>query len=78
MGVHPLLLAKAGSFAEFTRDPLLSMAAILLIVVSVAWIVFSRLIAGELKRAATKAQRRSGRPPPPPRRKAEVWKEPPP
>jgi hypothetical protein len=77
VGVHPVLLAKAGSFAEFTRDPLLSMAAILLIVVSVAWIFVSRLIVGEMKRAAIKAQRRAGRPPPPPRRKTEVWKQPP-
>ena len=77
MGVDPHLLAKAGSFAEFTKDPLLSMAATLLIVVSVAWIVVSRMISHELKKAAYRRGRRSGRRPPPPRRKADVWSDPP-
>jgi hypothetical protein len=77
VAVHAHLLAKAGSFAEFTKDPLLSMAAILLIVVSVAWIVVSRMISHELKKAAYRRGRRLGKRPPP-RRKADVWSDPPP
>jgi hypothetical protein len=78
VAVHAHLLSKgAGSLAQFTEDPLLSMAAILLIVVSVGWIVTSRLIRAELKKAAIRKQRKSRRPPPPPKRRSDVWREPP-
>jgi hypothetical protein len=53
------------------------MAAILLIVVSVAWILVSRMIVHELKKAAYRAAKRSGKPPPPPRRRNDVWDNPP-
>lgn len=58
------VLAQAVGLEEFTRDPILTVACVLLIVVSVAWIVMSRMIARNLKRAASgagKRGRRSGR-----------------
>jgi hypothetical protein len=74
--VDSFLLAKAGTFAEFTKDPILSVAAFLLIVVSVAWIVVSRMISHNLRKAAARKARRTGRRgPTPPRR---MWNEPPP
>jgi hypothetical protein len=76
--VDPLVLAKAGSFAEFTKDPILSVAALLLIVVSIGWIVVSRLISRELRKAAARKARRGARRPPPPKRRNDVWSEPPP
>jgi hypothetical protein len=45
---------------EFVRDPALTVACVLLIVVSVAWVVFSRLIYGNLRRAARNALRAQG------------------
>ena len=75
MRVDPLLAAKAGRFAEFTEDPILSVAAFLLIVVSVAWIVVARMISHNLRRAAALKARRTGRRTAPPRR---MWNEPPP
>ena len=71
------MLAKV-SFAEFTKDPILSVAALLLIVVSIGWIVVSRLISHELRRAAYRRARKGSRRPPPPRRRSDVWNDPPP
>lgn len=42
---------------EFVRDPALTVACVLVIVVSVAWIVVSRLIVRELRRAAMRTKR---------------------
>ena len=49
MAVKGSILAQA-SLAEFTQEPLLSVAAVLLIVVSIGWIVVARLISRELRR----------------------------
>lgn len=43
---------------EFVRDPALTVACVLLIVVSLAWVVVSRLISANLRRAAWKRQTR--------------------
>lgn len=63
---------------EFAQDPILTVACVLLIFVSLAWIVASRLIVRNLKRAAVRARRRGRRPPPgaarPPR---DIWSYPP-
>jgi Tfp pilus assembly protein PilX len=42
---------------EFVRDPALNVACVLLIVVSIAWVVVSRLIYANLRRAAEKTDR---------------------
>jgi hypothetical protein len=49
-------MAALRPLEEFVRDPALTVACVLLIVVSVAWIVVSRLIYSNLSRAAWKAQ----------------------
>ena len=58
-----LWLAARGDqpqFNEFFRDPVLTIACVLLVVVSIGWVVIARLIARDIKRAAT---RRRGRRP---------------
>lgn len=72
-------LAAPGNFGELVRDPALTIACVLLIVASIAWIVGSRLIWRNLKRdaerrAAAERRRASRRPTAPPR---DVWKQPP-
>ncbi|HZA39286.1 MAG TPA: hypothetical protein VFA00_01530 [Actinomycetota bacterium] len=42
---------------EFARDPALTVAAVLLIVVSLAWIIVARMIWINLRRAAARAER---------------------
>jgi len=71
----PILFAQTNSFGEFTREPILTVACVLLIVVSIAWIIVSRMIVRQLKRydRAT-SQPRRGRPTP---RTRKVWDEPP-
>jgi len=51
---HP---AMAQPVEEFARDPALTVAAVLLIVVSLAWIVVARMIWVNLRRAAARAER---------------------
>jgi len=46
------------SLEEFLRDPTLTVACVLLIVVSSAWIVVSRIMVHRIKRRARAAQRR--------------------
>jgi hypothetical protein len=71
----PILLAQTNSFAEFTREPILTVACILLIVVSLAWIIVSRMIVRQLKRHDKAiSQRPRGRPTP---RQKKVWDQPP-
>jgi hypothetical protein len=73
--IRSLFLAAVDPFDEFVEDPLLSVAAVLLIVVSVAWIVMSRLITREMKKAAYRAlgnkQRRRAKP------ARDIWNSPP-
>ncbi|MGH2806102.1 MAG: hypothetical protein ACRDKT_02380 [Actinomycetota bacterium] len=45
-------LAQKPSLAEFFRDPSLTVACVLLIVVSVGWVLVTRLIVHQMKRAA--------------------------
>lgn len=70
-----LFLAAKGGFAEITKDPALSVAAMLLMVVSVLWIVVARLITVQMKRNARRYARAQGK-------KAkvadrEIWNAPP-
>jgi ABC-type Fe3+ transport system permease subunit len=59
----PIFFAQTNSFGEFAREPILTVACVLLIVVSIAWIVVSRMIVRQLKRYdKALAQPRRGRP----------------
>ncbi len=68
-------VAAEPSLAEFLRDPLVTVACVLLIVVSVGWIVITRMIVRRIKRLA---RRRAGEPAvdliKPPR---DIWSIPP-
>lgn len=59
-----IFLAQTTSFGEFARDPILTVACVLLIVVSISWIVVSRMIVRQLKRyeeAQPRKRRGAGR-----------------
>jgi hypothetical protein len=64
--------AAVEPFEEFVRDPVLTIACLLLIVASIAWVVVVRRIARNLREAdrygATKAR---------PRESRGVWRKPP-
>lgn len=56
-----IFLAQTNSFGEFAREPILTVACVLLIVVSISWIVVSRMIVRQLKRyEATRPRKRRG------------------
>ena len=46
-----------GQLVEFMRDPSLTVACVLLVVVSVGWVVVTRLILHKMKRAAKRGAR---------------------
>ena len=76
-------LAAMHSFAgprrplvEFFRDPWLTVACVLLVVVSVGWVVLTRLIVHRLKRAARKGARSAAIDSVRPAR--DIWSMPPP
>jgi hypothetical protein len=71
--MEALVLAARGgtSFSEFSREPILTVACIMLIGVALAWVVLSRMIAHQLKRADRPALRRRSK------RGTRVWDEPP-
>ncbi|MDQ3916844.1 MAG: hypothetical protein M3323_16200 [Actinomycetota bacterium] len=58
---------------ELAQDPLLTVAAVLLIVVAVGWIVVSRLVSRNLRRTAARAERKKG----PVRPAKDIWADPP-
>jgi hypothetical protein len=64
---------KGGGFAEFGRDPLLSLACIALIVVCVLWVALSRVISRNLDRNALTQSKRLGSAQEP----RDIWREPP-
>ena len=49
-------MPQAQPLEEFAQDPLLTVASVLLIVVSVGWIVVSRLVSRNLRKSATLAR----------------------
>lgn len=73
--MEPLLFAAKGGFAEIQKDPALSVAAMLLMVVSVLWIIGARLITVQMKRNARRRARSQGQRPKVADR--EIWKAPP-
>ena len=54
-----LLAAREGKrpLVEFMRDPSLTVACVLLVVVSVGWVIVTRLIVHKMKRAAKRGVR---------------------
>jgi hypothetical protein len=69
-----ILLARDGpGLREFLSDPSLTVACVLLIVVSVGWVVVTRLILHDLHSSAYR--RRPGRPQEPKVR--DIWRTPP-
>jgi hypothetical protein len=74
-----IALAARPRFQEFVREPALTIACVLLVVVSIAWIVVARMISKNVRRSATlrsQAQRRESAPKPP-RPPRDIWSEPP-
>jgi hypothetical protein len=56
LDVH-VLAASARALEELFQDPLLTVACVLLIVVSVGWLLITRVIVTLLKRAARRGRR---------------------
>ena len=56
---QPLLAAREAKrpLLEFMRDPALTVACVLLVVVSIGWVVVTRLILHKMKRAAQRGVR---------------------
>jgi hypothetical protein len=72
---HSILLARDGpGLREFLSDPSLTVACVLLIVVSVGWVVVTRLILHDLNSAA---YRRRGTKPREPKPVRDIWRSPP-
>ncbi|MGI8707225.1 MAG: hypothetical protein ACR2LG_03330 [Actinomycetota bacterium] len=65
MDAGATLLAQ-GRIDEFVSDPVLTVACVLLVAVSIGWIVTSRAITRNMRRAAERQRRR----PPQPRRRS--------
>ncbi len=59
MRLVPVFLAQ-GSIVELARDPLLTVACVLLIAVSLAWIIVTFVINRRLKRAGRPPRRGRG------------------
>ena len=55
------MAATADQIGELFKDPALTVACVLLIVVSVGWVIVSRMIVRKLKRAARRGQRFANR-----------------
>lgn len=51
------MLLQVQPLDEFVQDPLLTVASVLLIVVSFGWIVVSRLVSRNLRKAAAARER---------------------
>ena len=52
---------QAQPLEEFAQDPLLTVASVLLIVVSLGWIIVSRLVSRNLRKTAAMARERKKR-----------------
>lgn len=59
--MDPTLAATADQIGELFKDPALTVACVLLIVVSIGWVVISRLIVRRMKKAALHGQRIANR-----------------
>lgn len=66
-------MLQAQPLEEFAQDPLLTVASVLLIVVSLGWIVVSRLISRNLRKTARMKNERKGAVRP----ARDIWADPP-
>ena len=66
-----LLAAPERPISEFLRDPALTTACVLLIVVSIGWVVITRLIVRRMKRVAKGKGRGQAA------RRRDIWSGPP-
>lgn len=66
-------LAQEENFAELSRDPVLVVAAVLLVAVCIMWIVVAPLITRNLRKAAMRRKRRKG----PTKPNFTMWDRPP-
>ena len=71
-------LAKARHFGEFARDPVLTVACVLLVVVSIGWVVVTRLISRNLRKGMLRRQQAEQRARGQVRPPRDIWSEPPP
>jgi hypothetical protein len=69
-----ILLARGSGLGEFMSDPSLTVACVLLIVVSVGWVVVTRMILHDLH--STPYRRRAAGAAPEPKVR-DIWKTPP-
>lgn len=74
--INALSFAQERSFSELAEDPVLTLAAVFLMVVSIMYVVVARVVTRNMKKAAVKQMRRRGKKPPP-RPKREMWDYPP-
>jgi cell division protein FtsX len=58
---------------ELAKDPLLTVASVLLMVVAIGWIVVSRLVSRNLRKTAARSERKKGAVRP----AKDIWTEPP-
>lgn len=73
--IYALTLAQERSFSELAEDPVLTLAAVFLMVVSIMYMLVARIVTRNMKRAAVRRMRRQGKKPPRPKR--EMWDAPP-
>ena len=60
MPMTPFVFAQANDpLEEFLSDPILTVACVMLIVVSMGWVLISRLIVRNLRKAAMRGRRSS-------------------
>lgn len=64
---------RGGGFAELTRDPLLSVACLALIVVCILWVALGRAITRNLDRRSLRKQKKTGSVQP----ARDIWRDPP-
>lgn len=55
--MNPTFAQTADQIGELLKDPALTVACVLLIVVSIGWVVITRMIIRRLKKAARRGQR---------------------
>ncbi len=68
-------LAAERDLSEFVRDPVVTIASVLLVVVAIAWVIVSRHILNVLRQAAFRRERAPGLEWL--RRSSDMWKYPP-
>ncbi len=71
-GLNPIVVAAQRPLREFLTDPILSVACVLLIVVSVGWILVWRRILRDMERAARRRPAQAAR-----RSPRDIWAYPP-